>query len=46
MENKIDVYYNNKLVGTKSGLKKDFCLNEANRVKEIVNKRLNKYLNY
>ena len=34
------------IVGTKSGLKKDFCLNEANRVKKIVNKRLNKYLNY
>ena len=31
-------------VGIKSGLKKDFCINKANIVKEIVDKRLIKYL--
>ena len=32
------------LVGTKSGLKKEFCISKANLVKEIVNKKLKKYL--
>lgn len=31
-------------VGTKSGLSKDFCIKNANKVKEIVNLRLSKYL--
>ena len=32
------------IVGTKSGLKKEFCIKKAENIKEVVNNRLGKYI--